>query len=159
MYTANFQSGLLTIKKNANEFKLFVCCCWYLVFTSVDLLAFKIKIFDAYLHVYLMSCCKFLIYSWVGVNTNLTTVNFVIYTHQINSKFTTWHYFSLYFHCSRYPFLCLSLYGARGYCQQPVYFLNSLKRKIKHVYFSRLLWRKNELAQVIEPMFIFLWNI
>ena len=29
-----------------NEFRLFVFCCWYLVFTSVDLLLFKIKIFD-----------------------------------------------------------------------------------------------------------------
>ena len=46
---------------------------------------------------------------------NMTTVNFVIYTNQVNSEFTTWHYLSLYFHCSRYTFLCLSLYGARGY--------------------------------------------
>ena len=53
-------------------------------------------------------------------------------------------------------------------CLQLVYFLNSLKRKIEHVYFSGLerqrtlslslplsLSRKIELARVIEPLFIF----
>ena len=57
--------------KNANEFKLFVCCCWYLVFTSVDLLPVKIKFFDR------LKCIStvmlyFLIY-WVVVNTKFTT--------------------------------------------------------------------------------------
>ena len=59
-------------------------------------------------------------------------------------------------------------------CQQLVYFLTSLKRKIEHVYISAgwrdkeslslslslSLWRKTELARVIEPyMFICLWNV
>ena len=71
MYTATFQSGLLTILKNANEFKLFVwCCCWYLVFTSVDRSKSKLLIG---VHAYLLSCYTFLIYNWVGVNTKFTT--------------------------------------------------------------------------------------
>ena len=86
MYTATFQSGLLTILKNANEFKLFVCCCCYLLFTSVDLLPFKIKIFDGLtcistvmLKIFYIQLggCKYKIY-------NMTNVNFVIYTHQVN---------------------------------------------------------------------------
>ena len=42
----DFSKWLIDYFKNANEFKLFVCCCCYFVFTSVDLLLLKIKIFD-----------------------------------------------------------------------------------------------------------------
>ena len=56
----DFSKWFIDYLKNANEFKLFVCCCWYLVFTSVDLLPFKIKIFDRLrIHVYLLSSSHF----------------------------------------------------------------------------------------------------
>ena len=42
----DFSKWFIDYLKNAYEIELYVCCCWYLEFTSVDLLPFKIKIFD-----------------------------------------------------------------------------------------------------------------
>ena len=85
------------LKKNANEFKLFVCCCWYLEFTSVDLLPFKIKIFDRltcistvmlYIFNLQLGGCKYKIY-------NMTNVNLVIYTHPEKQHNTTFNCISI----------------------------------------------------------------
>ena len=94
----------------ANGFKLFVCCCWHLVsHLSVDLLPFKIKNFD---RLTFISTVMLYIFNWCKYKLFMTSV---IYTHQVYSKFITWHYFSLYLHCSRYIFLRLSLYGEGAY--------------------------------------------
>ena len=50
----HFSKLFIDYLKNANEFELFVFCCRYLVFTSVDLLPFKIKIFDRLSCIYVM---------------------------------------------------------------------------------------------------------
>ena len=64
MCTVTFHLWFFDYLKNAYEFKLYVCC-WYLEFTSVDLLPCKIKIFDR------LTCTSTVIISVMLKNFNL----------------------------------------------------------------------------------------